>query len=829
MDRDASFGHWLALRRKALRLSRVELAQRVGCAAVTLRKIEADERRPSRQIAERLLEHLALAPRDRATFISAARGELCVDRLPPPDLPPLLTHYGCFTNLPVPSTPLVGRADNAATIRAYLIYRKVRLLTLTGAPGIGKTRLAIQVATELRGEFADGVFFVNLAPLRDPALVAGTLAAAIGLKETAGVPLAASLQEYLRDKQTLLLIDNFEQVIEAAPVLAEVLATCANVQILATSRATLHLSGEHEFVVPPLALPDLRQSTGLAVVATSPAVALFVARAQMAQRAFMLTDANAATVASICRRLDGLPLAIELAAARVKLLPLPALLTRLENRLPVLTGGARDLPARQQTIHAAIDWSYRLLGAGEQALFARLGVFVDGCTLEAVEAVCNIAGDLPIDILEGLAALVDKSLLRQTEGHNGEPRFSMLETIGAYAWEQLAKGEHMRAVQQQHMRYFFDLVEQAASQSNGPDQRAWFDRLHQERGNLRAALDWIVEQDAADLGIRLVRALEAYWFLEGYHSEGHQWTRTLLTRARSTWPDDLRAQALQIAGAMAWQQGDYAAARGPLEESAAIYRRLNDKRSLAGTLNPLGRALLFQGEHEQACILLEENISLSREIGDIDKLARALQGRAYVAIYQADYRAARLFLEQCLSIGQTTEDQWGIAQSLNDLGDVARCEGDYPQAAALYQESLTRFQAQEIRIEIAAVLHNLGYVALAQGDQHQARASFAESLALHRERMNRPGILEGLAGFGAIMATQGQPRQAAVLFGAIIALRAAFKLPMWPAELLEYERHVARVRTALGDEALRALLAEGSGMRLEDSIEYALASLPTSV
>jgi tetratricopeptide (TPR) repeat protein len=527
--------------------------------------------------------------------------------------------------------------------------------------------------------------------------------------------------------------------------------------------------------------------------------------------------------------LDGLPLALELAAARVKLLPLPVLLTRLEHRLPILTGGARDLPARQQTIRAAIDWSYRLLDADEQALFARLGVFVGGCTIAAAEVVCNIAGDLPMDVLDGLAALVDKSLLQQIEVPNGEQRFSMLETIGAYASERLTEGEDIRAVRQQHMHYYLAQAEQAASESNGPQQRAWFDRLHQEHGNLRAALDWIMEQDAADLGIRLVRALEEFWFLEGYHSEGHQWTTSLLARARTAWPAELRAQALGIAGFMAWQHGDYAAAGGPLEESAAIYRRLNDKRGLAATLNLLGRALLFQGEHAKASALLEENIALSREIGDVNTLARALQGRAYVAMYQADFRAARSFLEQCLSICQTTGNQWGIAQALNDLGDVARCEGDYAQAATLYQESLTRFQANEIRIEIPAVLHNLGYVALALGDQPHAHSCFAESLALHREQNNRPGILESLTGLGALLAAQGQSKLAAVLFGAIMALRAAFKMPMWPAEQFEYEHHVASVRTALGDEALHALLAEGSGMRLEDAIDYALASMAKSV
>jgi len=740
----------------------------------------------------------------------------------PADFPPLRTLDRYRHNLPAQPTALISREAEVAAVCVLLRKPEVRLLTLTGPGGTGKTRLGLQIAAELLDDFRDGVFFVPLAPITDPTLVISAIAATLGVKEAGGQPLLEMLTTALRDKPLLLLLDNFEQVLAAAARIAELLAAAPHLKVLVTSREMLHIYGEREYPVPTLSLPDMRRLPPIARLTQYAAVRLFIERAQAVRPDFAVTTANAPAVAEICTRLDGLPLAIELAAARIKLFPPQSLLARLDNRLKLLTGGARDLPARQQTIRNAIDWSYHLLDAGEKKLFTRLGVFVGGCTLEAAEAVCNVDGDLPMDVVDGIAALVDQSLARQNEEPNGEPRFVMLETIRAYALERLADGGELDTVRRQHLDYYLALAEQAGLELDGAQQRVWLARLRQDYDNLRAALGWIIEQDAAELGLRLARALEEFWFLAGYISEGVRWATALVAQARAAWPAELRAQALGIAGFMAWQQGDYAAARGPLEESAAIYRRLGDKRNLAGTLNLLGRTLLFQGEHAWGRAILEENTALSQEISDVSALAGSLQGRAYVAMDQADYRAARLFLEQCLSISQTSGDQWGIAQALNDLGDVARCEDDYAQATTLYQQSLTLFHAQGIHVEIAAVLHNLGYVALAQGDQQRARAHFAESLALHREQGNRPGMLECLAGFGALVAAQGQPRRATILFGAIAALRAALRAPMWPAERVEYERHLAGVRGALDDGAWQAARAEGGDMTLEEAIAYGL-------
>jgi predicted ATPase/transcriptional regulator with XRE-family HTH domain len=437
MDGDASFRHWLMLRRKALRLSCAELARRVGCATITLHKIEADERRPSRQIAARLAEQLALAPQDRETFIRVARGERSAEQLPPSVLPAHPSRHTYPAQLPIPPTPLIGRAADVAAVREMLLRSDVRLLTLTGAPGIGKTRLAMEVATELHDAFADGVVFISLAPIRDPALVIPTIAQALEISEIFSQPLLERLQAYLCDRNTLFVLDNFEQVLKAAPQLAAMLSAAPRLTLLVTSRVVLHLSGEHRFAVSPLALPDVQRLTADSELASAlaqyPAVELFATRARALAPGFALTIANAAVIATICTRLDGLPLAIELAAARIALFTPQELLARLDQRFALLTGGAVDLPTRQQTLRRAIDWSYALLDAGEQRLFARLGVFVGGWALDAAAALCHSNGDLPLEVFDGIAALLDKSLLQHATTLDSAPRFTMLETIREYA------------------------------------------------------------------------------------------------------------------------------------------------------------------------------------------------------------------------------------------------------------------------------------------------------------------------------------------------------------------------------------------------------------
>ncbi len=747
----------------------------------------------------------------------------------PADFPPLKSLRSGRHNLPLQLTSFVGREHDLAAVKRLLAT--TRLLTLTGVGGTGKTRLALQVAAELLDQNAEGVWLVELAALADPAFVPRTVAATFGLRDQAGRSPLETLLDHLRPKAILLVLDNCEHLIEASAQLVDaVLRACPRAQVLATSREGLGIAGEVTWSVPSLSLPDARQAQDKETVSASEAVRLFVQRAQAAKPDFALSDQNAGAVARICQRLDGIPLAIELAAARVKVLTVEQIATRLaeRDRFRLLTGGSRTALERQQTLRAAMDWSYQLLSAPERRLLRRLAVFAGGWTLEAAEQVCSGDGLERLDVLDWLARLVNKSLVVISADEAEVSRYHFLETIREYALERWRESDDVSALRQCHTLYYLGLAETAAFELDGPRQRDWNSRLRLERGNLRAALDWIIEQDAGDLGPRLVRALEGFWFVEGLHGEGRQWITLLLARARTAWPAEQRAQALRIAGVLSWQQGDYAAARGLLEECATTFRQLDDQRGLTQALNGLGRALLFTGEHAHARALLDEAIELSQEIGDRDWLARSLEGRAYVAMHEADYPAARALFERALSIQQSLDSPRGFPQALNDLGDVARCEGDYERAADLYRESLARFQANGIMVEIGSVLHNLGYVMLAQGDQPRARALFADSLALHREHDNQPGMLESLAGFGALLAAQGQPRQAAVLFGAITALRAAIQAPMWPAERVEFERNLAGVRAALGEAAVQSAFRESHSLTLSEATAYALRAVSGS-
>jgi predicted ATPase/class 3 adenylate cyclase/Tfp pilus assembly protein PilF len=726
-------------------------------------------------------------------------------QLAAPDLPsdflPLKTLDSRPNNLPATPAPLIGREHEVEAACALLRQAAVRLLTLTGPGGIGKTRIALQVAAALLDHFVGGVFFVALAPINDPDLVAATIAQTLGVREAAGKPLAESLMDYLQNKDMLLVLDNFEQVVEAAPLLAGMLAGCPKLKVLITSRAVLHLSGEHEFVVPPLASPDPRRLPDIEALAQYEAIRLFVERAQAVKADFALTNENALAVAEICQRLDGLPLAIELAAARSKLFAPSALLARLagtkrDSSLRLLTGGARDLPARQQTLRSAIDWSYDLLDAGEQTLFARLGVFVGGWTLEAAEAVCQFRienEELRTDpdtfsIFEGLAALVDKSLLRQEAGVDGEPRFTMLGTIREYALERLVTREDAESSRHLHAWHYLALAEAAEPALTGPQQALWLARLEQEHDNMRAALQWLLDRGEAETAIRLSGALGRFWYVHGHPSEGRRWLEGALAQshlhAGVQLPAAVRSKALNGAGALAWMQGDYVQATTFFTESLALRRELGDKQGIASSLGNLGLVALRQGEYERAEALLTENLALYRELGHQRGIARALNNLGVVTQHQGNYDRATAFLEESMALQRGLGDKGGIASSLANLGEIARYQGDYARATALYEESL----------------------------------------ALYRELGDRNRIVDCLEGLAVVAGAKEQAARAARLFGAAEALRESIGMPVSPADRASYNRNVGAVRTQMDAGILAEAWAAGRAMSLEQVITEALTS-----
>src|SRR5438876_1211928 len=544
----------------------------------------------------------------------------------PADFPPLRTHDRRSDTLPVQLTPLIGREHEVTAVVRLLRREKVRLVTFTGPGGTGKTRLALQVASELADVFVGGVFFVSLASLNDPMLVIPTIARALGIRDGVGQPALARLVEVLQQKQVLLLLDNFEQVVEAAPQVMELLTSCPQLKLLVTSREVLHVRSEREFAVPPLALPDPTNLPKLAALARTPSVALFLQRAQAARPEFKLTSTNARAVAEICVRLDGLPLAIELAAARMKLLSPQALLTRLDRPLNMLTGGARDVPARQQTLRNTIEWSYQLLNAREQRLFRWLSVCVSGCTLQAAEAICTGPDDEAGPILDGVASLVDKSLLQrveQTEEGSEDQRLLMLETIREYGLEVLTASEEGNAARQAHAGYFLQLAEEAEPELKGPLLVSWLDRLEREHGNLRAALQWALEKERGEIALRFGIALERFWVVRGLRNEGRAFLERALAGSAGV-AVDIRAKALLTAARLAFNQSNYEQGEVLAQEGLALFRGLGDRRGIALSLNRLGVAAWRRGDFRSARILLDEDLILFRGMGDQDRVAWSL-------------------------------------------------------------------------------------------------------------------------------------------------------------------------------------------------------------
>jgi predicted ATPase/class 3 adenylate cyclase len=744
----------------------------------------------------------------------------------PAEFPPLRTLDARPNNLPVQRSPLIGREQDLADLQQLILRDDVGLVTLTGPGGTGKTRLGLQVAADLLDHFADGAFFVNLAPISDVSLVASSIAQALGI-QTGTRPAAEGLKDYASGKQLLLILDNFEQILSATPLVAELLSASAGLKIVVTSRAALRIRGEYEFPVPALALPNPGRLPSPAALSQFTAVALFIERATAIRPDFAVTNENAPAVAEICARLDGLPLAIELAAARIRLLTPQAMLARLDRRLPLLTGGARDLPTRHQTLRSTIAWSYDLLDDdAERALFRRLGVFVGGCTIEAIEAVCaDVGNSESLLALDGIESLVSKSLLRQEEGSAGEPRFQMMETIREFALEQLAAAGETASLRRQHATFFLGLAEQAALHLLGPRQLPWLERLDAENDNLRAALSWsLAEPGEVESASRVAVALFWFWTFRSHLSEMRDWLTRALDRSTGANRTLLRARLLTQLAVADWQQGDFssARARGWLDESLSICRELGAARDLAFALYFLGMIAMATGDPATAEARYGESLTTYRELGDAWGLSQPLLGLGRVALERGDLERAQVYLEECLASVRRAGEPFGMAQALNSLGDVARRQGDYGRARALYEEGLAHFGSLGTRWSAAGLLHNLAYVSLYQQDGTRAAELFAESLALFREAGDKRGLAECLAGFAAVAAVGGQPARGARLFGASEALLEAIDARLSPSNLTDYERNLAVARGGLDVVAFAAAWSEGRAMPPELAAAYAL-------
>jgi predicted ATPase/class 3 adenylate cyclase len=748
------------------------------------------------------------------------------------EFPPLRGLDAGRHNLPVQPTPLIGREREVTTLQEMLGRAEVRQVTLTGPGGTGKTRLALQVAADLLEEFGDGVFFVDLAPIRDPGLVASTVAQTLGVRETGERSLLESLKSHLREKQLLLVLDNFEQVLEAAPTVAELLGAAPRLKVLVTSRAVLRLRGEQEFPVPPLAGPDPRRLPPAEALSQYAAVELFIQRAVSARPEFTVTNENAPAVAAICHRLDGLPLAIELAATRVRLLTPQAMLARLESRLKLLTGGARDLPARQQTLRSAIAWSYDLLTEAERMLFRRLSVFVGGCTLEAAEAVCD-EGDLQLPVLDGVTSLVDQSVLKQVEaeaaGGGGEPRFVMLETIREFGLEQLEASEEADAIRRQHARYFLRLAEEEEPGGNrSPLWHQWLDRMEAEQDNLRAALDGAAAAGEIETALRLAGAMWEFWKVQGHHNEGRQRLTELLARTEGE-RTAFRAKALDALARLAVEQGDHDAI-GPLyTESLSIWRELGDKSGIATAL--LGLAS-FGGDAVQRRARFQECLTLHRSLPNLNALCYALYMFGWFCWQHGGPKEARQQFAEGLSIGRRSENAVMIAWGLFNLGESARLEGDREAAWALCTESLPHMRASRHMQGLAELLATLGVLAYDRGDTREAGAYFREALPLVHQIGLASEYAPMLRALAAVAATQGETLRAVRLLGAAASLPPACSLMVFrhrPVPCMVFRFHplepedtLRSTRAGLSEEAYARAWAEGQAMTLEAAIRFAL-------
>jgi predicted ATPase len=732
--------------------------------------------------------------------------------------------------LPMPRSRLIDRERERAQAQAQLLRQDVALVTLTGPGGVGKTRVAVQVAADLVPQFIDGVAFIELSSLKDPTLVVPTVARVLGVSQTGDDSLEERLLAYLEPREMLLVLDNAEQVVSAAPLAVQVLELARRLKLLVTSREPLRVRDEQLVPVPPLALPDSTQVADLEHLSEIPAVALFVDRARETRPDFALSAENAAAIVEICQRLDGLPLALELAAACLTLLSPAALLARLERRLPLLSRGARDLPERQQTLRNTIAWSYDLLDEREQRLFRLLSVFTGGFTLEAVQAVCAFEASAPSSpaqaddgvALEQLAQLLDKSLVQSQQGTGAEPRFSMLETIREYATEQLAASGEEATIQERHAHYFLGQTEEADPHLLRPEWESWLERLSREDANLRTALAWSkASKDGVEIGLRLAGALYYYWFLLGSLHEGRTWLESMLARTGNSERSVARGRALLGAGWLAWAEGDYEAASLRAEESLSIVSEVGDKRLIGRAESLLGFIQVTEGNSAAARPLLEESRTIFKDLGDGWNEAFTLYHLGSVAYLSGDPTAARAHFEESVRLFQEQGDVLYAALVVSALAVMVSIQGDQELAHSLYQQLQPLMQQARNRGAVGMILINIGDLWLHRlADSQQAKVLFREVLRLRQDlqRVEQEiGIVKALAGLAEVAAAQGQAERAGRLFGA-----AACLLPPASLDREGVNKRVAAARAHLDAATFEAGWVAGQAMTEEQAIALAL-------
>ena len=782
-----SFGYWLRLKRKALDLTREELADRVGYSAATIRKIEDEERHPSEQLVERLAEIFNIPTVERAAFLQFARGDWSAAPTKIQEsIPWHISIKSTLSNLPAKITSLIGREKEIADVRRYLSNEEIRLVTLTGPPGIGKTRLSIEAARAALPDFSDGVFFVALAPLDDPALIAITITQALGYVGAQNISTNEQLKEGLAEKQLLLVLDNCEHLIEQVAVLtSDLLSACSRLKILATSRESLRVPGEWLYPVPAFNVPAESSLVDLETASNYPALTLFVERARAVQPGFMLSTENIKTVSAICARLDGLPLVIELIAARMRLMSPQVLLDRLSGQFVLTADGMRAASERQKTLHNAIDWSYDLLPSEEQTLFAYLSVFSGGFTLEDVEAM--FSQEFTEKLLPALIALLlDKSLLKlmpNLEG-NGEVRYTMLVTIREYARERLRDTGEESKIHNRHLAYFLDFAQRADQELRGPNQLEWLHRLWFAHDNLRAALTWAIETKQTELALQLARKLDWFWFMRSDHNEGRQWLQRVLELSDTPYYPEAQAEVLA----------------------------------------QLAHHIFIQVGENQQRPFVEQALSIASAHNDKQNRARALTMFGLNMTDEKDYAAAQSALEESKALYQEVHDEWGYAHAVMCLAYSFTDQNNLITALSVQEQALALFRELGDRFFENVTLRGIAIIQIQQKNVTRAAAALREALILGKELDSKLEIAGTLSRWGEVAQLAGNPARAVCLYWA--AKRLFDSVSAWPPRYgFDLEKKLAPCRAALRKSAFVEAEAQGRAMTMEQAIAYALETV----